>query len=271
MDRARKRRRRTMARCAAVAFAAVLVTMGATACQPPRPDDRTKPVLLIHGWGLGADTDCGSTFDGMIAKLKAAGFKGPFIRVGFYSGDTNCDMSLRDWGPVEDGSHFSVLSQAFSKYVYATYTAKGKTVDVVGYSMGGNVARGAVQGSTAKQAGFSAPIKVEDVVLFGAPMNGAAWYSSFCLWGMCSSMKPGADDIKWLQTVGNPQGAGGTEWTAFGSDADAVTPVDSALKIDVPAARKVRYTDVPHTGSDNYMGRADVVARAATALAKVDS
>ena len=70
--------------------------------------------------------------------------------------------------------------------------------------------------------------------------------------------------------LGNPQGVGGTEWTAFGSEADAVTPVDSALKIDVPANRKVRYTDVPHTGSDNYMGRAAIVTRAATALAKVD-
>ena len=258
-------------RVLSLAVVMVIAALGATGCEPPRAEDKTKPVLLIHGWGLGADTDCGATFDGMIAKLKAAGFKGPFVRVGFYSGGTNCDVNLRSWGPVEDGSHSKVVAQAFSKYVYATYTAKGKAVDVVGYSMGGNVARGAVQGAQAKESGFSAPINVEDVVLFGAPMNGAAWYSSFCLWGMCSSLKPGSDDVKWLQTVGNPQGVAGTEWTAFGSEADAVTPVDSALKIDVPAARKVRYTDVPHTGSDNYMGRADVVARAATALAKVDS
>lgn len=258
-------------RLAAVAVVAALVAIGATGCEPARPDDKSKPVLLIHGWGLGADTDCGSTFNGMIAKLKAAGFTGPFVRVGFYSGGTNCDVNLRSWGPVDDGSHSKVVAQAFSKYVYATYTSKGKAVDVVGYSMGGSVARGAVQGAQAKEAGFSAPINVEDVVLLGAPMNGAAWYSSFCLWGMCSSLKPGSDDVKWMQKVGNPQGVAGTEWTAFGSDADAVTPVDSALKIDVPANRKVRYSDVPHTGSDNYMGRADVVARAATALAKVDS
>lgn len=258
-------------RFGAVAIVAALVSMGASACEPARPDDKTKPILLIHGWGLGADTDCGGTFDAMISKLKAAGFTGPFVRVGFYSGARNCDVNLRSWGPVEDGSHSKVVAQAFSKYVYATYTSKGRAVDVVGYSMGGNVARGAVQGAQAKEAGFAAPIDVEDVVTLGAPMNGAAWYSSFCLWGMCSSLKPGSDDVKWMQKVGNPQGAKGTEWTAFGSDADAVTPVDSALKIDVPANRKVRYADVPHTGSDNYMGRADVVARAATALAKVDN
>ena len=265
------RRRTSAVRLGAVAIVAALLAIGATACEPPRPEDKAKPILLIHGWGLGADTDCGGTFDGMIAKLKAAGFTGPFVRVGFYSKNTNCDVNLRSWGPVEDGSHSKVVAQAFSKYVYATYTSKGKAVDVVGYSMGGNVARGAVQGAQKGEAGFSAPIKVEDVALLGAPMNGAAWYSSFCLWGMCSSLKPGADDVKWLQSVGNPQGVGGTEWTAFGSEADAVTPVDSALKIDVPANRKVRYTNVPHTGSDNYMGRADVVARAASALSKADS
>lgn len=258
-------------RLGAVAMVAALLAMGATACEPARPDDKTKPILLIHGWGLGADIDCGSTFNGMIAKLKAAGFTGPFVRVGFYSGGTNCDVNLRNWGPVEDGSHSKVVAQAFSKYISATYTSKGKAVDVVGYSMGGNVTRGAVQGSQAKEAGFSAPIDVEDVVTLGSPMNGAAWYTSFCLWGMCSSLKPGSDDVKWLQKVGNPQGVKGTEWTAFGSEADAVTPVDSALKIDVAANRKVRYADVPHTGSDNYMGRADVIARAALALAKVDN
>ena len=245
-----------------------LIGWGTTACQPtPTTGNRSFPVILIHGWGLGASTDCGSTFDRMIGQMKAEGFTGPFVRVGFYSGDTNCDVSLRNWGPVQDGSHFSVLSQAMSKYVYSTFTAKGKTIDFVGYSMGGNVVRGAVQGAQAGQAGFSPPLKVHDGVLFGAPMNGAAWYSNFCLWGMCSSLKPGSDDVKWLNTNGNPQGVGGTEWTAFGSTADAVTPYASALDIAVPANRKVLYTDVPHTGSGNYMGRTDVVTRADQALA----
>jgi hypothetical protein len=273
-DRNVRRGRRRWTSVAVVAALGVFVAMSATACDPPRKESRAHPVLLIHGWGLGADTDCGSTFDRMIGQMKSEGFTGPFIRVGFYSGDTNCDMSLRSWGtsadPVEDGSHFSVLSKAFSKYVYATFTAKGKTVDVVGYSMGGNIVRGAIQGAQGGEAGFSAPIMVQDVVTFGAPMNGAAWYSSFCLWGMCSSLKPGSDDVKWLNRNGNPQGVGGTEFTAYGSSDDAVTPLDSAVHIDIPEARKHRLSGVPHTGSDNYMGRADVVKSADDALAKPD-
>ena len=253
---------------------AMVVTIGAlaaTACEPPRAEDKTKPVLLIHGWATGGASDCGSTFDRMIGQMKSEGFKGPFIRVGFYTGDTNCDMTLRSWGTFDNGSSWVELSKALSKYIYETYTKNGKSVDVVGYSMGGNIIRGALQGTQAKSSGFSAPIKVEDVVTFGSPFDGAAWYSSFCLWGQCSTLKPGSDAINWLDQNGNPQGVGGTEFTIFGSEGDAVTPVDSALQMSIPDARKIRYSDVPHTGSDNYMGRPAIVTRADQALAKVDS
>ncbi len=180
-------------------------------------------------------------------------------------------MTLRDWGSFSNGSSWKDVAKAFSKYVSTTYTAKGQTVDVVGYSMGGDIVRGAVYGSQIGESGFSAPIKVEDGVTLGAPHDGAAWYSRFCLFGMCSTMKPGATDVTWLNQNGNPQGVGGTEWTVFGSDGDAVVPVDSALHMDVPDSRKVHYPDVPHTGSDNYMGRGYVVTRADDALAKVNS
>lgn len=258
-------------RIAVVGAVAALLAVSATACEPARAADKTKPVLLIHGWATGGATDCGSTFDRMISQMKGEGFTGPFIKVGFYTGDTNCTMSLRSWGTFDNGSSWVELSKALSKYIYATYTSKGKAVDVVGYSMGGNIVRGALQGTSAKASGFSAPIKVEDVVTFGAPFDGAAWYSSLCLWGQCSTLKPGADAIDWLDQNGNPQGVDGTEFTIFGSEGDAVTPVDSALQMSIPTARKIRYTDVPHTGSDNYMGRPAIVTRADQALEKVDS
>ena len=263
--------RRGAVRFGAAVMVAVLVALGATACEPSRPEDRSKPVLLIHGWATGGAADCGSSFDRAITQMKSEGFRGPFIKVGFYTGDTNCTMSLRNWGTFDNGSSWVELSKALSKYVYETYTKNGKSVDIVGYSMGGNIARGALQGTQAKSSGFSAPIKVEDVVTFGAPFDGAAWYSSLCLWGQCATLKPGADAIDWLDQNGNPQGVGGTEFTIFGSTADAVTPVDSALQMTIPAARKIRYTDVPHTGSDNYLGRPAIVTRAGQALAKVDN
>lgn len=252
---------------AGVVLVALLVALGSTGC---RPVDRTKPVLLVHGWSGTGGTNCSSTFDGMIAQLRSQGFTGPFVKVGFYDGDTGCDMTLRSWGSFQNGSSWKEVAKAFSKYVAETYTSQGIAVDAVGYSMGGNIVRGAVYGAQIGESGFSAPIKVEDVVTLGAPMNGAAWYSNFCLWGQCSTLKPGAADIRWLNQDMNPQGDGGTEWTVVGSSADDVTPAASATHMDVPAERRVVYSDVPHTGAGNYMGRADVVTRSADALAKIN-
>ena len=138
-------RSRAARRLLGLLVVAVLVTAGASGC---RPVDRTKPILLIHGYNLGGGTDCNATFDGMIAKLRGHGFTGPFVKVGFYTGDTGCDMTLRDWGSFDNGSSWKAIAKAFSAYVAATYTSKGTAVDVVGYSMGGNIARGAVWGTS---------------------------------------------------------------------------------------------------------------------------
>jgi pimeloyl-ACP methyl ester carboxylesterase len=261
----------TTARLAGLLVVAALVVGGRAGCQPARPVARDKPVLLIHGYNLGGGTDCAATFDRTISQLRGAGFTGPFVKVGFYTGDTGCDMSLRSWGTFDNGSSWKEIAKAFSKYVYATYTSKGVAVDVVGYSMGGNIARGAVYGASIGEAGFSAPIRVEDAVTLGAPHAGAAWYTYGCLWGMCSSLKPSAGEIKWLLRNGDPQGLGGTEWTVVGSTDDAVVPALSATYMALVPNRKVTYSDVPHTGGGNYMGRTDVIDRAAQALAAPNS
>lgn len=228
---------------------------------------RNKPVLLVHGYSFTNDTSCSGTFDRMISQLRNEGFTGPFVRVGYYSGNTGCDVNLRSWGSVGDSSSWKTIAKALSQYVYSTYTAKGVAVDVVGYSMGGNIARGAVYGASIRESGFSAPIRVEDVVTLGAPHKGAAWYSNFCLWGQCASLKPSASEITWLNRDGNPQGVGGTDFTVVGSNADSVVSASSATNMTVPSARKVVYSNVSHTGSSNYMGTAAVVTRAGDALA----
>ncbi|WCO66923.1 hypothetical protein PO878_20735 [Iamia majanohamensis] len=256
-------------RTAVAGIVAVLLVLVAGACQPAREARRDRPILLVHGWSASGGTSCSGTFDRTISQLRSEGFTGPFVKVGFYTGDTGCSMSLRSWGSFENGSSWKDVAKAFSRYVHATYTSKGIPVDVIGYSMGGNIARGAVYGSSIRESGFSAPIQVEDAVTLGTPHAGAAWYSTACLWGQCSTLKPGASDIQWLNRDLDPQGPGGTEWTVVGSDGDAVTPLTSALYMALPTARKVSYPGVPHTGSDNYLGRTDIVRAAGRSLAEV--
>lgn len=250
-----------------VAVAALLVVVGTTACQPRQPD-KSRPVLFIHGWNaFGGGSDCQSTFGGLESSLRDQGFTGPMVTVGFYDSDRNCDVNLRSWGNVDNGSSWKDLSKAFSKYVHDTYTVNGQHVDVVGHSMGGLIVRGAVYGSQISESGFSTPLLVEDVVTLAAPHDGAAWYSSFCLWGQCASLKPGASEINWVNQNGNPQALGGTDFTVFGSTNDDVVPDESATHMSLPAQRVIVYSNLEHS---DYMNDPATRVRTAKALAEVD-
>jgi hypothetical protein len=259
-------------RGASIVVLALLIAaaLGVLAAAPAeaRTNDRAKPVLFVHGYNPTSNsTDCGGDFDAMISQLRAQGFTGPMIKVGYYSGDVNCTVNLRSYGSFGNSDSWKAIAKAFSNYVYTQFTSKGIAVDVVGYSMGGLIARGGVYGAQKGESGFAAPIDVEDVVTLGTPHKGAAWYSNLCLWGQCTSLKPGAADLNWLNQNGNPQGRYGTEFTTIASDGDWVTPTASGLYMSLPASNKVTYADVPHTGSSNYMHTSAVVTRSGNALA----
>jgi len=265
--------RRRPGRTRRAALLAVAVTVGTTiamlgaAPAEARTDTRSKPILFVHGYNpLSNSTDCGGDFDTMISQLRSQGFTGQMIKVGFYSGDVNCNVNLRSYGSFGNSDSWKQISKAFSNYVYTQFTSRGIAVDVVGYSMGGLITRGGVYGAQKGESGFSAPIDVEDVVTLGTPHNGAAWYSNACLWGQCSSLKPGATDINWLNQNGNPQGKNGTEFTTIASNGDWVTPTASGLYMSIPSSNKVTYSNVPHTGSSNYMHTSSVVTRSGNAL-----
>ncbi len=232
-----------------------------------RTNDKAKPVLFVHGYNpTSSSTDCGGDFDQMITQLRSQGFTGPMVRVGFYSGDVNCDVNLRSFGSFSDSSSWKSIAKAMSAYIQSQYTSKGIAVDVVGYSMGGLIARGAVWGSQKAESGFGPTIDVEDVVTLGTPHNGAAWYSNLCLWGQCTSLKPGSADLSWLNQNRNPQGRYGTEFTTVASDGDWVVPTASGNYMVLPVTNEVTYCCTPHTGSTNYMHTSTVITRAGGGL-----
>jgi pimeloyl-ACP methyl ester carboxylesterase len=250
---------------------ATLLTVAVARPADARTDNKTKAILFVHGYNPTSNsTDCGGDFDAMISQLRSQGFTGSMVKVGYYSGDVNCNVNLRSWGSFGDSSSWKEIAKAFSKYIYSTYTAQGIDVDVVGYSMGGLISRGAIWGAQKAEAGFSAPIGVEDVVTLGTPHNGAAWYSNLCFFGQCTGLKPGASELNWLNQNGNPQGKTGTEFTTLGSNGDWVVPSASAVFMTIPSTNKVIYSSVPHTGSTNYMHDATVVTRAGNGLAFVN-
>lgn len=254
-------------RSLAVVAVALLALGSTTACE--RVEQRDRPVLLVHGWSISGGTDCQGTFGPLIQRLRADGFTGPIIKVGFYTGDSNCDVSLRDYGSFDNGSSWKEVSKALSHYVQELNILYESPVDLVGFSMGGIIIRGAVHGSSRGDAGFASTIAVEDAASVAGPHDGAAWFSNLCLWGQCKTMQPGHADIAWLNLSGDAHSVGGTEWTLYGSTADWVVPWESAMHmVDVPAERRNTYSDVPHNGSDNFMNDTQVLGDVAEALAK---
>ncbi len=261
-------RTRRAAGALVVVLALVVASLGACDTAPSRTD-RSKPILFLHGYNLtSTSTDCGGDFDSMIASLRSQGFTGPMIKVGYYSGDTHCDVNLHSVASYGDRDSWKSIAKALAVYVHDTFTAHGEAVDMVGYSMGGDIVRGAVWGPISGESGWSAPIDAEDVLTLGAPHDGAAWYSYLCLWGQCHSMSPASGDIAWLNRNGDPQGVHGTDFTVIGSDGDAVVPADSATHMTLPATNKVVYPDIPHTGGSNYLHDPRVLARSGGALAE---
>ncbi|WP_028061388.1 lipase/acyltransferase domain-containing protein [Candidatus Solirubrobacter pratensis] len=96
----------------------------------------------------------------------------------------------------------------------ATYIAehyKGKPVDVVAEGGGGLVIRSALHQRPS--------LKVEDVVTLGTDHAGST-------------------------AAANPQGAGGTDWSLVGSDADTVVPAERAVGME--AAHKTVYAGLSH-------------------------
>ncbi len=71
---------RRVARRLGAGVALLLVVAVSNACQPPRPEARDRPVLLVHGWSATGGTDCGSTFNPMVAQMRSEGFTGPSSR-----------------------------------------------------------------------------------------------------------------------------------------------------------------------------------------------
>ena len=256
----------------AVAFVAATLLAGFANAGPAsaRTNNKSKTVLFVHGYNpTSTNTNCGGDFDQMITWLRGQGFTGSMVKVGYYSNDTNCNVNLHSYGSYGDRDSWRSIGKAFSKYVYNTYTSKGIAVDVVGYSMGGLISRGAVYGAQKGESGYSAPIDVEDLVTLGTPHSGAAWYSNLCLWGQCVGLKPGSSDITWLNGNKNPQGKNGTEFTNIGSYQDDVVPETSATSMSIPAAQKQIFSNVSHTGAihPNYMHTSSVVTRAGNGLA----
>jgi triacylglycerol lipase len=186
-----------------VAVALVVADRSDSTAAAPVPQDRPGPVLLVPGYGGSTDS-----LDVLAARLPAAGRDATVVGLpGNGTGD------LRDQARVLDGA------------ARARIAAGAPSVDVVGYSAGGVVAR-----LWAEQDGGARIAR--RIVTLGAPQHGTdiAALAGSLLPDQCPTacveLAPGSDLLTRLNAQPMPTGP---VWVSLWTEQDqVVTPPDSA-------------------------------------------
>lgn len=213
----------------------------------PAAEARMKPVIFIHGLNRSdtAGSNCAKDFTPMRRAFRRWGHDGRFTAVAYYRFDRNCNHWIAHHGRHRrhfggDAEHYDAgghsantdirhLGFHLARYIWSHYSKRGREVDVVGHSMGGLIIRYALAQTQRGEAGFPPRLLVDDVVTMGTPHGGARWYAIGCRYDQCGQMQAGSDFLVWLENnAWNPQGAGGTDWSTFGSDDDNAVAADRA-------------------------------------------
>lgn len=228
------------------ALAAILILAGGSATAQARTDNRSKPVVFVHGLDAVGDpgVSCSGTWGDMESAFRNWGYTGPLDTVGYYEYDTGCDASINNdgnhsthyaSGHYADGGHGANTNIRHLGYhlawdIYNRYSSKGTTVDLVGHSMGGLIIRYAVAQTQLGNSQFPPKLLVEDAVTIATPHGGARASVWLCPYTQCDQMHAGNEFLLWLENnAWEPDGEGGTDWSSFGSDDDNYVAADRAV------------------------------------------
>lgn len=211
---------------------------------PERVDTRDRVVLFVHGYHPTGAYDCNGYWGDMKGKMQSWGWNAAKFRtVGYYAGSSGCDVQIANG---DTGYAVQYLGERLAWYIYNNFSSKHVVVDIVGHSMGGLVARAAVNGTRngyQEIDGRWPPyLFVEDAVTFGTPHNGTGTAAlCYAPHRQCQDMWPGSEFMVWLSQSENPQSTQGTDWTVIASNDDVVVPdADSALGVE-GAGHKILY------------------------------
>lgn len=244
----------------ASAFAlAPAVAQGATA------EDLSKPILLLTGPEVVKDACTAmAPYRDAIKRYQPVDAEGQkvtnsgaihYIAVNPKGATCNRGDAMR-----VDGTTLADAALALAKEIERINAESGKPVDVIAAGSSGLALRYALMSSHRKRTGqtafgsdrFPATLKVQDAVTLGTPHDGMTAASSGCgSTSFCNDLTKDADKpaFHW-QLLGseigvNPQGVGGTDWSAFAFGGDRFVPAASATGMD--ARHKTVYVDDQQT------------------------
>jgi hypothetical protein len=251
---------------AATLLLAVFVAAAAAGTADARSDNRTKPVLFVHGFDLDdrPGYDCRSVWREMRSRFEDFGHTGRLATVGYYRGDHRCTRRLDGFG--RQSQHFGHrgrrhnanasirhLGYHLAWTIWSEYSRRGRRVDLVGHSMGGLIIRYALAQVERNHPRFARYLLVEDAVTLGTPHAGAG-LALVCRWRQCKEMRPGSRLLRWLRRRGaHPDGRGRTDWTTIGSHSDFIVPAASAVAMNSDHRLKYRQSNVRQVGHSAYL------------------
>ncbi|MET9557844.1 hypothetical protein [Streptomyces sp. NPDC006645] len=227
---------------------------------PPRNDSATETVYMVKGYDDTNDeapgVSCGYRWDKPIKAMKKWGWaksKKNFVRVGFYIEDSRCDINLAKKDGTRDLS-IKELGRRLAWNIHLNHSRWGRSVDVIGHSMGSVIIRAALAGTERGEKDWPPYVYVEDAVTLGGPHQGAI-ASELCFVGhnnqQCRDMAATSDFMGWLNKTDAAQAEGGTDWTAIGSRTDTAVLPGSSTPRDIGIRHLVLYglrAGIEHSG-----------------------
>jgi hypothetical protein len=199
-----------------VALAALVGLTGVAAHGAPA-SAAGNPVLLVHGFSLTGGHDCGAYFSQLKSYIQGKGRT--VYTVGYYAGNTNCDLEVPGHSNNTTSTSLERLGYEFSRLLIEEFD--GQAVDIVAHSMGGLVVRDALDDQGPQ-------LTVDEVVTLGSPHAGASsanlinlvTFGTCALIRQCADMTSGSSFLSGLEH--NPQSSIPTRWTLVGSVNDEV-------------------------------------------------
>lgn len=241
------------------------------------------PVLLVHGYnnkgslceGINLDSYWRAVTTELTVRRRIPA--GRVLPVSFYKCDTH-GVDITGSGPGTDypltktpgttypragvttDASIVRIARDLAWFIYNEFTRFGRTVYVIGHSMGGLVIREALRRVQAGDRAFPRRLDVLTALTVSTPHAG--WQKSCSANTQCSEMTPGSQFLATLRTNRNPQGVNGTRWWAMGTQGNLVDgatlpcdgiPTESATAI---TAIKLVYVD-PCYRHNEYLNDAD--------------
>jgi pimeloyl-ACP methyl ester carboxylesterase len=221
------------------------------------------PVILVHGYNNKAGNCQGIALATYWKKAKAELINraaipvNDVVPISYYRCDTH-GIDITGYGPGKtypftettgtlkpraghtNNSSITLVAKDLAWFIHNEYTAKGRSVNVAGHSMGGLITREMLRRVQAQDPDFPSTIDVRRALTISTPHNG--WGEDCNENVQCREMSDGSPFLATIQTNAAPQGVSGTSWWAMamagvGGDAKYLTatcdviPTDSAIAV----------------------------------------